>query len=152
MDLKQRHRTEKRLRLFEHEVEEWKRDHDEAMECFDLERTLCLGIFIYDTLIKLDEEVRVGFLKGTAPFDPQYEKDIEALFEWWLKPCEAVEEKLRKFIARFGSVDRAEEFRKRHAEAKWAKMPLGEIVDHPKMVELRDKAIDDLRAGKLNED
>ncbi|SRR6266540_5668032 len=134
----------KRIDLFRQEVDDapWKRDHDDAMSCLTFEGVLRFGINIFDGLIKADEKLRPAFLRGEI--SEKYGELIRELFRWWLEPCEAVEEELARLIRKGFEVEGAAEFRKRHAEAKWMLAPVHEALDHERIVELRDAAIDAL--------
>jgi hypothetical protein len=142
---------EKRVELFEKEVEgeAWKQDHEKAMRCLAFETTLRFGIEIYDALIDFDEKVRSKVLAGHAHFDPDYDAAIHRVISWWLKPCAAVEKEIQSFRDAGFEIEQADAFRTRHADARWMLKSAGEAFDHPKMVESRDRAIDDLRAGKV---
>jgi len=140
-----------RLELFRQEVEAepWKKAHAEAMDCVMFEGTLSIGIMIYESLIAADEKLRGDLLKGNCVFDPKQDENMRLLFRGWMAPCAKAEERIQALTAAGFKVENAEKFRKCYDEARWMLLPAGEAFDDPKMVECRDKAIDDLRAGNV---
>lgn len=134
------------MQLFEEEVagEDWKKNHEEAMQCFAFEETLKFGISLFDSIILLDEKLRdVMLAHGTS--DRTLINTPKDLLEWWLKPCRDVERALGAFESLGYSVEHAADFRKRHAEALWILAPASEALRHPKITEARDAAIDEAR-------
>jgi hypothetical protein len=91
---------------------------------------------IFDLIISFDEKIRILSFTGRAS-----EKGVwasEALLKRWVKDCDT-----------YIPDSRIPELKKRYEEAKWILDPADEALGHPKMVELRDQAIDDLRAGNV---
>ena len=59
---------------------------------------------------------------------------------------------VRQWLTIFGELDDAsEELRTRVSEARWMLLPASEAFNHPKMVALRDAAIDEMRAKAKQE-
>jgi hypothetical protein len=137
-----------RIRLLGEEVEAWKRDHKVAMECLSLQETLRFGIEVYHALHRIDEELRDRALSGSVKFTEKTAKRINDFFRDWLKPGEMCVHAIAVFSKKNYHVENADEFLAAYREALWIVMPASKMFDHPKMVELRDRAIDDLRAGK----
>lgn len=144
--------VQRRIDLFEQDVEEWKKDHDEANRCWEFEQMLKFGIEVYNLLIEVDEQVRLEIARSGREFTPKLAENLRGLFQWWLRPCERVEARLAEFEAKFGAgeVEFAAEFRERHREARWMLASAAEAVADDKMVEARDEAIDELRQGKAD--
>jgi hypothetical protein len=141
-----------RIQLFEKEIdglEGWKREHNQAMECFRLEDSLKLGILIYDSLAAIDHYVRNEFLSGAIPFDPEYEDSIRTLFEYWLRPGQKLEKEISALKEIGFVVEGEDKFRKRYEEAKWMLLSASDAFDHEKMIDLRDRAVDSLRSGDV---
>lgn len=126
--------------------EPWKHEHLVAMQCISFEQLLRQGMFLFDEVMRFDEEVRGLMLRGEFKHD-RHDQNIRELVELWLKPCARIEATITCFEGLNYVVDGAAEFRKRHDEAVWILKPAGEAFDDPKMVECRDSAIDELRAG-----
>jgi hypothetical protein len=139
-----------RLRLYEREVEDepWKKDHIRAMKCRSFEELLQFGIMIYDGLIRADEVLRNEVLSGRMAHDPSVDRAIKELFQWWLRPCDKVEAGLLSLEREGFEVKFAADFRTRCKEARWILLPPEKAFDHPKMVALRDRAIDAMRANE----
>lgn len=137
-----------RLRIYRDDVQQWKTDHHEAMECLSFEATLKHGVELYDFLIWLDEQVRHHMLKHPTEGDASILAALKKLFTLWLEPCEDVENHLRRFERKGFTVKFAKDFRVRCAEARWMTKPAGEAFDHPRVVEARDAAIDAIRSGE----
>lgn len=142
--------AEDRLRLFEKQVDQepWKTAHVEAMRCLAFQDALAFGIALYDLVIDLDDAIRGAVLRREVPHDPKYDVAVRKFFRWWLKPCGHVERDLLAFEKQGFVVDHADEFRKRYDEATWMLKPAGEAFDHPKMVDARDIAIDEVHAAE----
>jgi hypothetical protein len=105
--------TARTLRAYAEETEQWKQDHDEAMECRDLEETLRLGNCLYRTVQEIAESRRQTAL------DPNDFQEIEEYYKWWIKPCAFLLGRIDKFDRSFdGGVEGAVEFRENCKQAK----------------------------------
>ncbi|MBI1853613.1 MAG: hypothetical protein HYR85_25020, partial [Planctomycetes bacterium] len=89
----------KRMTCFEQEVadEPWKLNHLEVERLHAFEDTLQFGVAIFDLFISIDERIRLAFFSGALKHDPEHTAQVRGLFEWWLRPCKAVEKELLKF-------------------------------------------------------
>jgi hypothetical protein len=91
--------------------EAWKKDHDEAMECQDLEDMLGLGIALYHMIRRGDEAWSKKVQAGTVAFDADRAKTIHGAYEWWMIPCDTLLATVQKMEVAF-QVEHAEEFRR----------------------------------------
>jgi len=130
----------------------WKTDHDDAMACMEFECILKFGMSLFDGIVALDEKLREAALSQGSVDETLNTLigEMDLLVEWWLKPCKQVEAEIKRFSRLGYAVDGAEEFRKRHAEAKWILEDAESAFGDQRMVELRDAAIDDLRKGNTS--
>jgi len=147
-------RATRDVRTFRCDVqgEPWKKQHEEALRCFELEDTLERGVNLFKLLVWLDEALRLAMARSpskTTELLPLLRR-LEDVFQYWLKPCDAVEQVIQQFESSYGPVRNAEEFRRCHAEARWMLDDPALTMDHPKIIEARDEAIDSLRAGDVS--
>lgn len=136
-----------KIRVYEEESELWKADHKAAMAFFDFEDLLSHGIQLFDSITKMDEQWRSKVLGGEEEYDLAVLNGIKDAYRWWLRPCDAIEARLDQFDREFGTLRRAEEFRKCHREAVGILTPDEEFFSHDSLVQLRDDAIDIQRKG-----
>lgn len=59
-----------------------------AMDCYDCEAFLQLGIDAFEWLMRADLVVRKAIFNETYEYDPKLEEALEALCISWTKPCE----------------------------------------------------------------
>jgi hypothetical protein len=55
--------------------------------------------------------------RGKEPRDPNVEAAFKDRFEWWLRPCSPVMERLQQLESEYGEVAGADEFRRAYEEA-----------------------------------
>ncbi len=91
-------------------IHEWKRDHDEAMACRDLEQALSLGISLYDLLTTADESARLAEATGVADYTTEMVDAFDLLFDRWLEPCECIRSQIEDFEKSGFTVERSAEF------------------------------------------
>lgn len=139
------------LRMYERDSERWKTDHREAMALYDFEDYLQFGIDVFDGITHWDEAWSLRVHKGLAPYRPEHESTIREAYGRWLRPCEAIEQVLRQFEAKFGQVKHAEEFRRRCREAYGIAANDAEFFRDDALVSLRDDAVDEHRRGETTD-
>lgn len=127
--------------------EPWKRNHVTAMAWLELDQLLKFGMYIYDALIELDEVWRDAVLSGHLEYCPDVQGTIRRPFDLWLEPCQKLETAIRHFEDRGYVVDRAPDFRKRHAEAAWIVRKAADVFASDRFVALRDAALDEHAKG-----
>ena len=98
--------------------ESWKKDHQEAMACFDLEAMLNAGLNLFDTITWMDTAWRTAVLSGKIKHDQVVEEAITDLFKLWAVPCEHVEKRIRGFEKKGYKVEGADKFRRYRAEVE----------------------------------
>lgn len=106
-------------------LEGWEIDHSAAMECYDLEDWLAVGVSVYDVvLVPLDQFVRREIYRSSISPLPDVQALCRDLYAHWLRIADSAVPLLAKCQADFGSVKHADEFRSRiesarHALANW---------------------------------
>ena len=128
-------------------AEQWKADHDRAMECLDLELLLQWGLSCYDAINFADEKVRSLARSGKLEFTPEVADVITTAYRSWMKPCETVIRQLEAFERDGFSVEKAERFRSACREVRGILTDDAEFFGDG-LVELRDGAIDAFRTGE----
>lgn len=141
---------EKRIDNFQQEAEQWKIDHDTAMQCVDLELFLQEGLSIYEAINHLDEEYRTLIHSGDAEYDPAAEDLVRRIYERWLEACELLLDLkvIESFEQQGFRVNYADEFRAACREVRGALTEDAEFFSSDRLVELRDAAIDECRRGE----
>lgn len=142
----------KRVRLFRAEAEEredWKRKYDEVKRLvFELEDTIQFGLFLFEALQRLDCEVRFAALADPSRKKLERIELVRGFFRDWLAAGKAVDLRIQLATdAGFAvkDINGAEELRSKISEMEWI---LNEhAFDRPEFVDLRDEAIDELRAS-----
>jgi len=135
------------LQMYGRDTDAWKRDHKDAMACYAFQDHLQVGIEIFDSITRFDEDWRLRVFRGHVPHDASVEDEIRDAYQKWLQPCSRVEKVLRKFERLFGEVKYAAEFRSRHAEAQGILTPDDKFFANDSLTNLRDAAIDEHRRG-----
>jgi len=126
------------------------RRHAEAMDCWDCEDVLQLGIDAFDWLNRADEAIRRDINSGRLEYDPRIDRALKSLYARWLKPCPFAEQWIAVQEARGFTVRNAARFRVCCEEAR-AIVDDDDVLDNDAIVELRDEAIDAYRKGETVE-
>lgn len=136
-----------RLKGYADDVQEWKSEHDRAMQCMDFELLLQHGLSLYETVNWIDETWRSRMFAKNQAFDQEMADLVEDLYKWWLRPCDVLLEELRNLERDF-SVEYAEQFRSACREVKGLLTPDDEFFSGGDLVTLRDKALDAHERGE----
>lgn len=124
----------------------WKRDHQRAMQCLAFEETLAFSVSVYDLIMSIDENAAERLLDLRPEEAELFHATIRSLLKLWEDQAKQLQADLRTFTSEGFALSRALEFRKRADEVAWILKDESEKFDHPAMIELRDAAIDELRA------
>ena len=130
------------------EADEWKRDHDEAMKCYDFEDFLLIGIGLFNAITDFDERHRARVLSGEIEFDPDHGELVRHAYSYWLEPCDDIAAHINKLRAEFGEVKNSEKFLSLCREAKGILADDANFFSGEALVKLRDEAIDEFRDGE----
>lgn len=68
-----------------------KREHCEAMDCYECEAFVQLGIDSFRWLLRADYGLRQGIYSDKVGYDAKAEASLQRLFRTWLVPCEFAE-------------------------------------------------------------
>lgn len=119
--------------------ESWKADHEEAMQCRDLEKALGGGIGLFHCIRLADQVWSEQVQDGKIEFDAKIAKMLRNYYEFWLAPVDRILSAVQKFEANY-EVEGAEEFRRciRHAR-RVIHIPLSEIVSTEKATPLTEE-------------
>ena len=140
----------RRIELFGCEAESWKQDHDEAMECLNLEATIRFGINILDSFLAHEQAFRALVLESAAngvrneTTESALELGVE-IVRLWLKPAERLQNSIARFQERGYTVEPASDFAQRIEEAKWIVSPSHDVFNQPAFEAARDAAVEHCR-------
>jgi hypothetical protein len=131
---------------FREEAEEWKKDHDKAIECFDLEDFLFTGVRVADGLAVIDEQYRARVFSGKADFSPEYHEVFMETYRFLTEAFQETLETIDRFERRFGEVKYAKEFRSRLDEMRGILTPDNKFFGEG-LIPLRDAAVESYLGG-----
>lgn len=139
--------VEQRLAGYESEVEQWKRDHDLAIECMDFELLLQHGLSVFDAINWLDESWRSRIYSKQDTYDPKSEELLQDLYQRWLLKCGDLRRELERHERHF-EVAYSDEFRAACVEVEGILSSDAAFFVGDRLVESRDQAIDAHRRGE----
>lgn len=128
--------------------EPWKPDYEAAMDCRDVEDWLYVGNGIFDAINSFDEKHQLRVMRGELEFDNTHNEKIREAYRWWLTPCEALATRIESLRKSGFNVDHAEQFLSNCREAKGILTDDAEFFKNESLVNLRDEALDEHRAGE----
>jgi hypothetical protein len=128
-------------RAIRDEVEGWKKDHDRALECYDLEDFLGTGVRVADGLVIMDEQYRARVFSGKEEFDPKYHEMFMDTYRFLAETFRETIGTIERFEKQFGQVKNADEFRSRLSEMEGILTP-DNVFFGDGLIPLRDAAID----------
>ncbi len=128
-------------------------EHREAMDCYDCEAFLQLGIDAFNWLRRADVAVRHAVFNEVHEHEPEFEKALEELFRAWLEPCEHARKWVSLQAEKGYQVSNAQEFEECCAEVKAIVASLdGEAEEMPgPLTRLMDDALREHRDGETAE-
>lgn len=103
--------------LTEDRDEAWKPEHNAAMNCRDLEDTLQRGLGWFYIIRLGDESWSKKVQSGETAFDADRVASIRSAYEWWLKPCDQILQRIQE-VEREYEVVNAAEFRRAFLRAR----------------------------------
>lgn len=150
------------LRTAEGHIECYEREsglmaqHAEAMECWECEAFLQLGIDAFAWIMRADRQFRMAIYRGEKEFNPEAEKSLHALCKNWLgAPCELAVLLIEAQRTRGYEIDNLEDFQRCVVEMTAIVKAGEEGDDHttlPKHISgYRDEAADEHRNGQTAE-
>lgn len=123
--------------------------HREAIECFDCESFLQLGIDAFAWLTRADESIRKAFYVGQIEYDQEVDAAIARLYQEWLRPCIQAEKWIAAQESRGYNVSNVEEFRRCVDEVQAIVSASNEVAGE--LAAIRDEAVQENRAGKTTD-
>ncbi len=80
--------TTRRMISTYEESEVWKRDHAQAMLCFDLEQVMALGLYLFRGLLDYEAGLQAAAWRGDLSADDPVWGEFEPLYERWAAASE----------------------------------------------------------------
>jgi hypothetical protein len=129
------------------------RDPAMAILCFDFADLVVQGNNLYESINSLDNDWRKLVYAEAIPFEESYENRLKRLYAGWLDVSKKVVELYNKIESEYASrgFDAApiHELRRAIREVEGMQIDDSQFFAHPKLIALRDAAIDDAR-GNVN--
>jgi hypothetical protein len=117
--LTQRNRAlEGQLNLYNKQVENWKQEHDRAMDCYELQTILSFGLHIYNNIREIADAWADAVRRGVTPNRLEDAERVREWFAWWIKPCDGLEAEIKQLRDEGYSVDHAQEFQEACLDAR----------------------------------
>jgi hypothetical protein len=98
--------------------EPWKRDHDGAMLCRDLEETIAWGINLFRGLNEMEEWLQSGGIEGRNGLHSLDQDEFERAYRLWVKASEAIVRFAEELAHQGLSINGLEKFRAINEEAR----------------------------------
>lgn len=94
-------------------AEAWKRDHQDAMFCREIEEAVSIGLAILANIRRRSDRWADDVERGKIPFSWEEARDLDELHKWWLhavlcfsKPLISVNRNITKWIPQTSSANR----------------------------------------------
>jgi hypothetical protein len=143
----------KHLEAYESTPQEWKKDHEDAMICFDVQDSLAFGLLLLDQMNKLDESFRLDAFSGKVRRDACDDlfREWEDIYHKWLKASLGHLDIIASLSRRGYSIEGSERFRQAVEEVQKWMTPDNEFFSGSAMIDLRDSAVDAHARGETTE-
>lgn len=132
----------KQVQLCDEAAQAWRPDHDDAMQCRDLEEWLTILVAAYDLAVQRDEDWRLGVFRKQEPYDAKVHGEINAMFEAWWAAAKKMEQNVSLLEVKSFTVEHAAALRDRLREVEQLLTPDSKFFRDRKLVDLRDEALD----------
>jgi hypothetical protein len=147
--------AEQHVRFFEQEASVVIAEHPSAMDRFDCEAFLQMGIDAYQWLIRADAAIRRAYANGEKEFDEELDAAFQELAKLWLGPCLQADEWATEQLQRGYAIDNLEAFRKCCSEMRaivdfYGQDPASAELP-PALSLMRDQALTDYANGETSE-
>lgn len=129
-------------------------EHDAAMDRWDCEAFLQVGIDAAQWFLRADQELRLRAYEQGRDTDPAAQAALESWFRDWLAPCEKAEHWVTIVSAQGRAPDNLERFRSICHEMRAIVEALDDSVTDELpvgLIPLRDGAIEEERNGQTTE-
>jgi hypothetical protein len=91
--------------------EGWKAHHDEAMQFWDFQEQLTIGVAIFEAIASRNDSWRERVSRGLELFSEEENSEVIALFRWWFKVADRNLSQLEVYEEQFGQIDASARFR-----------------------------------------
>lgn len=140
------------VKNYQREGEEaWKLEHNQAMACFEVQELVLDGNQLFDAINRLDEGYRSLVFDKIVPYSEAMETLITNLLRQWMDSSERLLSLFSKlendFKSRSFDFTSVEELNVNIGECKAMLQSTNNSLVNDSLVEFRDTAIDQLRAG-----
>ena len=125
--------------------ETWKNEHSQAMACYSFEDVLTKGSNLFTSIISAEERWRLQVYRIEIAFSESKAAEFVDLIKDWLKPCQTLLTELKHFEDAGFAVKHSRKFRRSVREAKGTVTPDDEFFTDDRLVEERDRAVDEAR-------
>jgi hypothetical protein len=140
--------AQKEVDRFHGDVDSWKLLHDDLQhECWLWEDLIAKGNFLFTRILDLDTDIQESVLSGADEFDPDLDCKIHKILAEWLEVACEIEPHILRLRNQYGTVDGGDELKSHIREARGILTPDNDFFAGDKLAELRDRAIEDNRAG-----
>ncbi len=92
-------------------AEAWKKDHQDAMFCRDIEEALSIGLAILANIQRRSDRWADDVERGRISFSWEDARELDELHKWWLKRSALLLEAIDFCESKHYKVDSAEQFR-----------------------------------------
>jgi hypothetical protein len=92
--------------------ESWASDHADAMECWEIEGWLRIGLSLFDLIRAVDEHWSDAVRAGSAEVTGLSANEIGELYSRWLAPCELALARVKELERKGFTVKDADRFRR----------------------------------------
>jgi len=129
--------------------------HAEAMDCWNCEAFLQMGIDAFHWLMRADRTARMAIYRGEKEHDPAFENSLNQLCAGWLTVSHFAEQWIEKQLTLGYEIDNLEEFRdcvdEMKAIVESSKPGSSDLPLPGPIALLRDTAIDEHHNGETSE-
>ena len=136
---------------FAGESQELMKRHREAVECWECQAFLQLGIDAFDWLVRADAGYREAVYRRTAEYNPEVDGELRRLFTEWLNPCTLANEWITVQLERGYTLDNLNRFRDCESEVRAIVDCKDEDSMSDALRELRDKSLKEYHDGQTAE-
>jgi len=130
-------------------AESWMEDHERVMSCFDVEDAIAYGNIIFQRLSEYDVTWHAEVFEDEIPYEEGEFNKIQQNYRDWLQVAKTWLPWIKHHEEKDYEVRGAVEFRENCRKATNLFVPDNQFFQGQKLVDLRDRAIDDHRDGRV---
>jgi hypothetical protein len=133
---------------YQGEYKDLMEEHGKAMDCWDCQSFLQLGIDAFNWITRTDQEIKKAIFEKRTEYDQNVDLAIASLYAEWLKPCEFAEQWIRLQKARDFKIDNLVQFQKCCEEARAIVECNEGILSNPNFIVAQEDALEAYRKGE----